>query len=135
MQSAGGTLHSFLAILAGFVTVVVLIALATLLLRRYAPQLSREDVPADLFAMSVNIGIALVCGVAGGYVTALAAGLANPIIHALMLALAILLLGAFSALQLRGRQPLSYLLALTALPPVAVLCGGLLRLYQMGIRW
>ena len=25
--------------------------------------------------------------------------------------------------------------SLAALPPVAVLCGGLLRLYQMGIRW
>lgn len=126
--------HSFLAILAGFITIVGLMGLATALLKRFAPDFTRDDAPPDPFVMAVNVGIGLVCGIAGGYITARYAQ-GNPLIHSLMLALAVLLLSAMSALQMKSKQPVYYLLVLTAIPPLAVLCGGLLRLHQMGLRW
>jgi hypothetical protein len=52
-----------------------------------------------------------------------------------MLAIVILLLSALSALQLRGKQPVSYQFALMVLTPVAALAGGLLRMHEAGYRW
>lgn len=126
--------HSFLAILAGFVTIVGLMGIATALLRRIAPNVTRDDAPPDPFIMAVNVGAGLVCSLLGGYVTARYSQ-GNPIVHAMMLALAVLLLSAMSALQMKGRQPVYYLLILTIIPPLAVLCGALLRLRQMGLHW
>lgn len=127
-------LHSFLAILAGFVTIVGLMGVATALLKRFAPGIASDDAPPDPFIMAVNVGIGLVCALIGGYVTARYAQ-GNPLVHALMLALAVLLLSAMSALQMKGKQPVYYLIVLTVIPPLAVLCGGLLRLRQMGLGW
>jgi hypothetical protein len=124
--------HSFLAILAGFVAIVGLTGIATVLLKRFAPDLAREDAPPDPFAMAVNVGLGLVFSFLGGYITARFAQ-GNPLIHALMLALAVLLLSALSAVQMKGKQPLYYLLVLTTIPPMAVLAGGLLRLHQIGV--
>lgn len=135
MQSTAGTLHSFLIILAGFLAIAVPLSAATFMLRRFAPALVRENAPLDLFAMSVNVGLGLVFSFTGGYLTALLAHRDNPLVHALVLALVVLVLSAVSALQLRGKQPIYYLLSLTAFPPLAVLTGGLLRLYQLGARW
>jgi hypothetical protein len=126
--------HSFLAILAGFVTIVGLMGIATALLRRIAPNVTRDDAPPDPFIMAVNVGAGLVCSLLGGYVTARYSQ-GNPIVHAMMLALTVLLLSAMSALQMKGRQPVYYLLILTIIPPLAVLCGALLRLRQMGLHW
>jgi hypothetical protein len=124
--------HSFLAILAGFITIVGLMGIATALLKRFA--LTRDDAPPDPFIMTVNVGIGLVCSILGGYVTARYAQ-SNALVHALMLALAVLLLSAISALQMKGKQPVYYLMVITTIPPLAVLCGGLLRLHQMGLHW
>ena len=126
--------HSFLAILAGFITIVGLMGIATALLKRFAPNLTRDDAPPDPFIMTVNVGIGLVCSILGGYVTARYAQ-SNALVHALMLALAVLLLSAISALQMKGKQPVYYLMVITTIPPLAVLCGGLLRLHQMGLHW
>jgi hypothetical protein len=126
--------HSFLAILAGFITIVGLMGIATALLKRFAPNLTRDDAPPDHFIMAVNVSIGLVCSLLGGYVTARYSQ-GNPVVHDLMLALAVLLLSAMSALQLKNKQPVYYLLILTIIPPLAVLCGGILRLHQIGIHW
>lgn len=133
-QVAMQIVHSFLTILAGFVTIVGLMGIATALLKRLAPDLTRDDAEPDLFIMAANIGLGLVFSLLGGYVTARLAR-NNPLIHALMLALTVLLLSALSALPMKDKQPTFYLLVLTAIPPLAVLCGGLLRLHQIGIRW
>lgn len=125
--------HSFLAILAGFVTIVGLMGIATALLKRFAPNLS-DDAPPDPLIMAVNVGIGVICSLLGGYITARYAQ-NNPLLHSLMLALAILLLSALSAVQMKGKQPVYYLFVLTAIPPLAVLCGGLLRLHQIGLHW
>lgn len=126
--------NSFLAILAGFVTIVGLTGVATVLLKRFAPSLAREDAPPDLFIMAVNVGLGLAFSLLGGYITARMAQ-SNPLIHVLMLALTVLLLSAFSSMQLKGKQPVYYLLVLMVIPSLAVLAGGLMRLRQMGIRW
>jgi hypothetical protein len=126
--------RSFLAILAGFIAIVGLMGIATALLKRFAPDLTRDDAPRDPFILAVNVGIGLVCGLLGGYVTARYAQ-GNPLVHAFMLALVVLLLGAISALQMKGKQPVYYLMVQTIIPPLAVLSGGLLRLRQMGLPW
>ena len=125
--------HSFLAMLAGFVTIIGGIGIATALLSRVVPNLTSDDVPPDPFIMALNVGIGLVCSLLGGCVTARYA-LGNPLVHALMLALVVLLLSALSALQQKGRQPIYYLLVLMIIPPLAVLSGGLLRLHQLGLH-
>uniref|UniRef100_E6QJS3 Uncharacterized protein n=1 Tax=mine drainage metagenome TaxID=410659 RepID=E6QJS3_9ZZZZ len=61
----------------------------------------------------------------------------NPLIHALALALIILLLAAFSAVQshwqFRGKYPIWFLLVSVALTPCGVVVGGLLRLKVLGV--
>jgi N-acetyl-gamma-glutamylphosphate reductase len=73
-----------------------------------------------------------VAAAAGGYVTAWIAA-ANPLIHVLILGLAVLAMAALSALQSRGKQPIWYQLSLVAISPFGVLAGGLLRLKVLGI--
>ena len=124
--------HSFLAILAGFITVVGLMGIATALLKRFVPDLTREDAPADPFIMAVHVGIGLVSGLLGGYVTARYTN-GNPLVHALVLAIVVLLLSALSALQRKEKHPVYYVLILTTIPSLAVLAGGVLRLHQLGI--
>jgi hypothetical protein len=124
--------HSFVAILAGFIAIVGCTGIATALLKHFAPDLTREAAPPDQFIMAVNVGLGLVFSLLGGYITARLAQ-NNPLVHALMLALAVLLLSALSAVQMKNNQPVYYLLILTAIPPLAVLAGGLLRLHQTGI--
>jgi hypothetical protein len=80
----------------------------------------------------VNLVYSLVAAMAGGFVTAwiaqvwIASG--RPIMHILVLAVVVLLLGGLSALQQRGMQPVWYQLLLMAMMPVGVFLGGLLRL-------
>jgi hypothetical protein len=139
-------LHAFLALAAGFaVTVVLVIALAALVARA-APSWTgtqghaRPGSPAsDLPPLGlepgyafVNLGSSFLAAAAGGYVTAWVAA-ANPLIHVLALAMAVLALAALSALQSRGKQPIWYQLALVALSPIGVLAGGLVRLRVLGI--
>jgi hypothetical protein len=80
----------------------------------------------------VNLGYSFASAMAGGYVTAWIAK-DNPLIHALALALIVLLLSALSAIQQRGQQPIWYQLTLVALTPAGVFLGGLLRIRLMGI--
>lgn len=128
-------LHAFLALLAGFATMAALVAAITFLLQKLTPGWVGETGsparpnPAYIF---VNLGYSFLAAAAGGYVTASIAQ-RNPLIHVLALGITVLLLAALSALQQRGEQPVSYLLALVALTPVGVLAGGLLRMRILGI--
>jgi hypothetical protein len=125
-------LHAFLALLAGFVTMAALVAMATAFLRNLTPdwvEISGTPKPAYVF---VNLGSSFLAAAAGGYVTAWIAQ-HNPLVHTLALAITVLLLAALSALQQKGQQPVWYLVALVALTPVGVLVGGLIRLRALGI--
>jgi len=125
-------LHSFIAIGGGFLTIALLIAMATLAEKRLAPDAAAESSQPRRLYLWLNLVYSAVSAAAGGYVTTFLAR-ANPIVHTLALALVVLLLSALSALQLKGKQPVAYQLSLTALTPLAVLGGGILRLKQLGL--
>jgi hypothetical protein len=124
--------HAFLALLAGFATMAVLVMGLTALLTQLAPQWAGTEGglrPAYAF---VNLGYSFLSAAAGGYVTAWASA-ANPLIHVLFLGIVVLAMAALSALQERGKQPVWYALTLLALMPLGVLAGGLVRLRVLGI--
>jgi hypothetical protein len=126
--------RSFLAILAGFATMAVLLTLATTVITKSLPRLIGErDHPRRRYLL-LNLAYSAAFALAGGYVTAIVAK-ADPLRTVLMLAIVILLLSALSALQLRGKQPALYQLALIVITPVAALAGGLLRMHAAGYRW
>jgi hypothetical protein len=125
-------LHAFLALLAGFAVMALLVALVTAALARFTPDWmggTGSPRPAYVF---VNLGYSFLAAAAGGYVTALVAG-NNPLYHVLALAIAVLALSALSALQQKGKQPVWYALALVGFTPLGILAGGLVRLRTQGI--
>jgi hypothetical protein len=124
--------HAFLALFAGFISMAVLVAVATAVLAKFVPEWVGAPGQPRAGYIFVNLGYSFTAAMVGGYVTAwLAQG--NPLIHVLALALIVLLLSALSALQLRGQQPIWYQLTLTALTPLGVFAGGMIRLKIMGI--
>jgi len=125
-------LHTFLALAAGFATMVLLVIVLTALLTRTVPSWTGTEGKPQPGYVFVNLGYSFLAAAAGGYVTAWAA-VANPLIHVLALALVVLALAALSALQSRGKQPIWYQLALVAISPIGVLAGGLVRLRVLGI--
>ncbi len=141
-------MHAFLALVAGFAVMTVLLMGMTALLRRAAPSwLDAENAPIEeaslpatnsvyppgwsLGYVIVNLGYSFLACAAGGYVTAWAAA-ANPLLHVLALGIVVLALSALSAMQSRGKRPNWYLLALVAISPLGVLAGGLVRLRVLG---
>ena len=125
-------LHGFLALLAGFATMAILVILVTALLKRLVPEWVGEHSNPQPAYVFVNLGYSFLAAAAGGYTTAWAAS-DNPLVHVLALAIAVLILSALSALQMRGKQPISYQLALIAVTPLGIMAGGLVRLRLLGI--
>jgi hypothetical protein len=123
--------HSFLALLAGFAAMAALITVSTAALTRLARGWIGADAHPRTGYVFINLGYSLVAAMLGGYVTTWIAR-AHALTHTLTLALIVLLLGALSALQQRGRQPVWYQLLLVAVMPAGVLAGGLLRLRVTG---
>jgi hypothetical protein len=125
-------LHAFLALLAGYATVALLVIGITALLSRLTPEwVAAEGRPKPGYAF-VNLSYSFLAAAAGGYVTAvIAAG--NPLVNDLVLALVVLAMSALSAMQSRGKQPIWYALTLVAIMPLGVLAGGLVRLRMLGI--
>ena len=125
-------IHAFLALLAGFAAMAVVVAIVTALLMRLVPEwVGAESKPRPAYAF-VNLGYSFLAAAAGGYVTAWLSA-ANPLVHVLVLGIVVLAMGALSALQARGKQPVWYALTLLALTPLGVLAGGLVRLRELGI--
>lgn len=125
-------LHAFLALLAGFAAVMLVVLAMRGLLLLLAPSLAATQARPGLSYTLVNLGSSLLGGAAGGYVTAVLAR-GNPLTQVLALALIVLGLAALSALQARGQQPIWYQLAQVALSPLGVFAGGLVRLRVLGI--
>lgn len=125
-------LHAFLALVAGFATMALLVAVFTGLFKVFTPAWSSETGGAKAGYMFANLGSSFLAAAAGGYVTAWIAQ-HNPLIHVLALAITVLLLAALSALEQRGQHPIWYMLALVAITPLGALAGGLVRLRVLGI--
>lgn len=126
------TLHAFLALAAGFLTMAILVAALTALLSWLTPSWVAADGKPQPGYMFVNLGYSFLAAAAGGYVTSWLAQ-ANPLYHVLALAIIVLALAALSAMQFKGKQPIWYQLTLTAITPLGVLAGGLVSLRVMGI--
>ena len=124
-------LRAFLALLAGFAAMAALVGVATAALVKLAPGFVGQPGQPHLGYVFVNLGYSLAAALLGGYITAWVAR-GNVLIHIAALALIVLLLGALSALQQRGQQPIWYQLLLVAVMPVGVALGGLLRLRVTG---
>jgi len=124
-------LHGFLALLAGFATMAILVIVVTALLTRLAPDWVGEQGKPGAGYIFVNLGYSFLAAAAGGYITAWAAS-GNPLIYVMALAVVVLVLSALSALQMRGKQPIAYQLALAAIAPMGVMAGGLVRLRLLG---
>ncbi len=116
-------LHAFLALISGFATMAVLVAVITILLQKFTPGWVGEKTKPKPGYIFVNLGYSFLAAAAGGYVTAWIAQ-HNPLFHVLALAITVLLLAALSALQQRGQQPVWYMLTLVALTPLGVFAGG-----------
>ena len=125
-------LHAFLALVAGFAVMALLVILLTALLTRLVPSWVATDGKPQPGYIFVNLCYSFLAAAAGGYVTAWAAA-ANPMVHVLALGIVVLALSALSAMQQRGKQPVWYQLSLVAISPLGVLAGGLLRLRVLGI--
>jgi len=126
--------RSFLAILAGFATMAVLVTLATAAITKSFPRLVGDPGHPRRRYMLLNLIYSAAFAASGGYVTAIVAK-DDPLRNVFMLAIVILVLSGLSALQLRGQQPLAYQFALIVLTPVAALAGGLLHMHAVGYRW
>lgn len=126
--------RSFLAILAGFATMAVLVTLATLGITKSFPGLIGDHAHPRRRYMLLNVAYSATFAIAGGYVTAVIAK-ADPLRNVLVLAIVILMLSALSAVQLREQQPIAYQFALIVITPIAALAGGLLRMHAAGYRW
>jgi hypothetical protein len=125
-------LHAFLSLLAGFVTMTLIVIVLTALVTKLIPDWVGADAnPRPAYSI-VNLGYSFLSAAAGGYVTAWLST-ANPLIQVLVLAIVVLAMSALSALQARGKQPIWYAITLLALMPVGVFAGGLLRLRVLGI--
>lgn len=124
--------HAFLALLAGFATMALLVILVTALLTRLAPDWVDSRISPRPSYVFVNLGYSFLASAAGGYVTTWVAD-GNPLADMLALAVVVLVLGALSALQARGRQPLWYQAALIVIAPIGVVVGGLVRLRVLGV--
>lgn len=124
--------HRFLALLAGFATMTLLVGAVRLLLRRIAPEWIETAGRLGAAARFVHLGATFLAGAAGGYMTAwIETG--NPLPDVLVLGIVVLVLGGLSALQSRGKQPVGYSLALVAIAPLGVVAGGLVRLRVLGV--
>ncbi|HEX4758035.1 MAG TPA: hypothetical protein VH308_08635 [Terracidiphilus sp.] len=126
------TLHAFLALAGGFLTMAVLVAFLTALLMKLTPSWVGEQGKPQPGYIFVNLGYSFLAAAAGGYVTAWLAA-ANPLYHVLALGIIVLALAALSGMQAKGKQPVWYQLTLIALSPIGVLAGGLVRLRVLGI--
>jgi hypothetical protein len=125
-------LRTFLALLAGFASMALLVGVATAVLVKFAPGWVGETGKPRAGYILVNLGYSLVAAMVGGFVTGWIAK-NNPLYQALALALIVLLLSALSAVQQRGKQPIWYQLTLLGLTPFGVFLGGLIRVKMMGI--
>jgi hypothetical protein len=116
-------LRSFIAIAAGFACMALLTAVTTLLTRWLVPSWNR--MPPSRSAQFFNLIASCLYAAMGGPVVVVLAP-ASPLIHALILAIVVLLVSTLAATEFRGQALGYYPLALAVLPAVATLGAGIL---------
>ena len=123
--------NGFLALLIGFVTMVLPVFVITGFLQSRVPEwVGKEGHPRPAY-VAVNLFYSFLAAVGGGFVTASIAH-DNALDTALALAIVILVLGGLSALQAKVRPPLWYQVPLLIVSPLGVIAGGLVRVQMLG---
>jgi hypothetical protein len=125
-------LYAFLALLAGFATIVALVMGFTVLLAHLIPSWAGIAGPPKRGYIFLVLGYSYLSTAAGGFVTAWIAA-AHPLEHVLMLGIVVLLLSGLSAILSKSQQPTLYQIALVAIMPLGVLAGGIVRLKVLGM--
>jgi len=111
--------RAFLALVAGFLSMAILVGVITAGLMKLSPQwVGVTGHPRPAYVL-VNLAYSLLAVMSRGYVTAWTAA-GNPWKYVLVLAIIVLLLGALSALQQRGMRPIWYQLLLMLITPAGV---------------
>lgn len=121
------TLRVFLAILAGFASMLGIVLVTTALMGKLVPRWAAEGSQATLGYVSANLACSFAAAAAGGYITAWIAVL-NPLSNVLALAVVVLVVGAIGILQAREKEPVWYQIALLVLSAAGIFLGGVLRL-------
>ena len=116
-------LRSFIAIAAGFACMALLTAVTTVLTRWLVPSWNR--MPPSRSAQLFNLMASCLYAAVGGRVAAVLAPV-SPLIHALILAIVVLLVSTMAASEFRGQALGYYPLALAVLPAIATLGAGIL---------
>jgi hypothetical protein len=116
-------LRSLAAIGAGFGCIALLTGITTLITRWLVPAWS--EMPPSRGARFFNLVASCLYGAIGGCVVAWFAPV-SPLVHALILAIIMLLIATLAANELRGTAPGVYPLALAVAPSLATLGGGIL---------
>jgi hypothetical protein len=117
-----GILRSILAIVAGFVTMVIVVMVFTIVSVKALHLQSGHPTPLYL---TLNVAYSVFAAMAGGYVSARIA-MHHPLHHAYFLAGLIELLSLVSYFHYHGSQPLWYQLMLCIVPPLFVIAGAVL---------
>jgi hypothetical protein len=126
-------MHSIIAIIAGFATMALLVIISTAAATRLMLGSAMSDTSARPTGayLAVNLSYSLVFAALGGYISAAIATRA-PLMHALILAGFVLLMGLMSLPQSWGKQPKWYSITICLVSPICVIAGGLLRSIQQG---
>ena len=123
--------NGFLALLIGFVTMLVPVLVITGFLQSRVPEWVGEEGNPRPAYIAVNLIYSFLSAVGGGFVTAWIAN-QNALDTALALAIVILVLSGLSALQAKVRPPLWYQVPLLIVSPLGVIAGGLIRISVLG---
>lgn len=119
-------LRSFVALLAGFAAMELLIAGVRAVVARKGGAGTGSAV-----RVAVNMVCSFVAAAAGGYVTAWLA-VTRPLHTVLVLAVVVLVFGAITTVQARGTRPAWQPVVLMVVCALGVMAGGLLRLRVAG---
>ena len=123
--------NGFLALLIGFVTMVVPVLVITGFLQSRVPEWVGEEGSPRPAYVAVSLIYSFLAAVGGGFVAAVIAH-QNPLDTALALAIVVLVLGGLSALQAKVKPPLWYQVPLLIVSPLGVIAGGLMRIQFFG---
>src|SRR5258707_6510136 len=123
--------NGFLALLVGFVTMLVPVLVITGFLQSRVPEWVGEEGSPRPAYVAVNLIYSFLAAVGGGFVAAVIAH-QNALDTALALAIVVLVLGGLSALQAKVRPPLWYQVPLLIVSPLGVIVGGLIRIQVLG---
>jgi peptidoglycan/LPS O-acetylase OafA/YrhL len=122
-------LRSAIAIIGGYLAMVVVVGLCTYFLMLLTPSWFPGAAPPAGPYLAVNIAYSVVAALVGGYVAAWIAP-RRPVKHAVLLAAFALVMSVVSAVLQGDRQPRWYQVLLAVCMPMVIVLGGWARAHS-----